>query len=66
MLLFQRDLSKKIDRNLFQSLLISSSPANRARLLSESAPHVASWLSVTPSVQLGLHLDPNELQTAIK
>ena len=61
----QRDLSKKIDRNLFQSLLISSSPANRARLLSESA-HAASWLSVTPSVQLGLHLDPNELQAAIK
>ena len=61
----QRDLSKKIDLNLFQSLLISSSPANRARLLSESAPHAASWLSVTPA-QLGLHLDPNELQTAIK
>ena len=47
-------------------VLISSSPANRARLLSESAPHAASWLSVIPSVQLGLHLDPNELQTAIK
>ena len=29
----QRDLSKKIDRNLFQSLLISSSPANRGRPL---------------------------------
>ena len=29
----QRDLSKKIDRNLFKSLLISSSLANRARLL---------------------------------
>ena len=62
----QRDLYKKIDSKLFQSLLISSSPANRAHLLSESAPHAASWLSVTPSVQLGLHLDPNELQTAIK
>ena len=62
----QRDLSKKIDRNLFQSLLISSSPANRARLLSESAPHAASWLSVTHSLQLLFHLDPNELQTAIK
>ena len=31
--ILQRDLSKKIDHNLFQSLLISSSSANRARLL---------------------------------
>ena len=67
MLLFVNEtFPRKLIRNLFQSLLISSSPANRARLLSESALHAASWLSVTPSVQVGLHLDPNELQTAIK
>ena len=40
--------------------------AHRARLLSVSSPNVAAWLTVTPSVSLGLHLDPNELQTAIK
>ena len=40
--------------------------AHRARLLSVSSPHAAAWLTVTPSVSLGLHLDPNELHTAIK
>ena len=34
--------------------------ADRARLLSVSAPHAASWLSVIPSPALGLHLEPNQ------
>ena len=37
-----------------------------ARLLSVSAPHAAAWLSVIPSVGLGLHLDPEECRTALK
>ena len=37
--------------------------ADKARLLSVSSPHAASWLSVTPSEGLGLHLNP---QVAIK
>ncbi|KAL5491653.1 hypothetical protein EMCRGX_G016985 [Ephydatia muelleri] len=34
--------------------------------LSVSASHAASWLSVTPSLTLGLHLEPNELHASIK
>ena len=52
--------------NLFHSLLESASPANKARLLSESAPHAAAWLSVVPSIELGLHLEPNEYQVAVR
>ena len=40
--------------------------ADRARLLSVSASHAASWLSVTPSLALGLHLEPNELHASIR
>ncbi|KAL5510209.1 hypothetical protein EMCRGX_G005717 [Ephydatia muelleri] len=52
-----------MDNYLFQSL---ASPVNKARLLSVSAPHAGSWISVVPSTGLGLHLDPAECQTAIK
>eukprot|EP00731_Ephydatia_muelleri_P023348 Em0015g931a len=56
----QKALSFKIDTEQFRALLDSSSPANKARLLSASASHASSWLSVVPSVELGLHLDPHE------
>ena len=36
----------------------------RLCLLSESASHAAAWLSVVPSIELGLHLEPNEYQVA--
>ena len=62
----QKALSSKIDMNLFHGLLESASPANKARLLSESAPHAAAWLSVVPSIELGLHLQPNEYQVAVR
>ena len=62
----QRTLSQKLDNRLFQTLLVSSSVANKARILSESAPHSASWLSVVPSAALGLHLEPNEFLVALK
>ena len=45
---------------------VFASPANKARLLSESAPHAAAWLSVVPSIELGLHLEPNEYQVAVR
>ena len=64
--LSQHALSKKLDDHLFQSVLMTSSPANKARLLSASAPHASSWISVVPSVGLGLHLDPAEFQAAVK
>ena len=51
--LSQRELSKKLDDHLFQSMLMTS-PANKARLLSVSTPHASSWLSVVPSVELGV------------
>ena len=62
----QRTLSQKPDNHLFQTLLVSSSVANKARILSESALHSASWLSVVPSAALGLHLEPNEILVVLK
>ena len=62
----QHALSKKLDCHLFHSLLMTSSPANKAHLLSSSAAHASSWLSVVPSVGLGLHLDSSEFHTAVK
>eukprot|EP00731_Ephydatia_muelleri_P030965 Em0022g479a len=61
----QKALSSKIDMNLFHGLLENASPANKARLLSESASHAAAWLSVVLSIELGLHLEPNEYQVAV-
>ena len=57
-------LSCKIDNHLFNTLYEQSSATNRARLLSVSSPHAASWVSVIPG--LGLHLQPSEFQVAIK
>ncbi|KAL5491829.1 hypothetical protein EMCRGX_G017194 [Ephydatia muelleri] len=37
-----------------------------ARLLSVAAPHASSWLSLVPSPGLGLHLELNEYQMAIR
>ena len=62
----KRTLSQKLNNRLFQTFLVSSSVANKARILSESAPHCASWLSVVPSSALGLHLEPNEFLVALK
>ncbi|KAL5457666.1 hypothetical protein EMCRGX_G034950 [Ephydatia muelleri] len=62
----QRSLSQKLDGHLFETLLMSSSPANKARLLSASAPHASAWLSVAPSVGLNLHLHSPEFQTAVR
>ena len=62
----QRSLSTKLDLFDFQLLLDQSSLADKACLLSVSAPHAAEWLSVIPSVGLGLHLDPDECRTALK
>ncbi|KAL5509314.1 hypothetical protein EMCRGX_G004656 [Ephydatia muelleri] len=47
-------------------LMETSSVADKARLLSVSSPHASAWLSVVPSPGLGLSLDPNEHQMAIK
>ena len=49
----QKVLSNKIDSHRFNLLLEQSSPADRARLLSVSSPHAASWVSVIPSEGLG-------------
>ena len=39
---------------------------NNARLLSISVPLASSWLTVLPTMELGLHLDPSELCVAIQ
>ena len=44
----QKYLSGKLDDRVFNMLLNSSSVADKARLLSVSSPHAASWLSVVP------------------
>ena len=62
----QKALSAKIDDFQFNQLFNSSSLADRARLLSISSPHASSWLSVVPSKGLGLHLNPDQFQVAIK
>ena len=62
----QRALSKKIEDHQFSVLYEASPPADKARLLSTSDPHASSWLLVTVATGLDLHLDPNELHTAVK
>eukprot|EP00731_Ephydatia_muelleri_P012634 Em0006g1528a len=62
----QKALSAKIDDFQFNQLFNSSSLADRARLLSITSPHASSWLSVVPSEGLGLHLNPDQFQVAIK
>ena len=62
----QHASSRKLDSQLFHSVLMTSSPANKARHLSSSAAHASSWLSVVPSVGLGLHLESSEFHTAVK
>ena len=44
--LSQHALCKKLDDHLFQSILMTSSPANKARLLSASAPHATVEIMV--------------------
>ena len=62
----QHTLSATVESTQFNFLLSESSTADKARLLSVSSPHASSWLSVIPSPGLGLSLDPNEHQMAIK
>ena len=62
----QRILSQRLDDHSFGLVIGAANNADIARLLSTSAPHAASWLTVAPSVGLGLHLDPIELQIAVK
>ncbi|KAL5486989.1 hypothetical protein EMCRGX_G019539 [Ephydatia muelleri] len=62
----QKLLSSKVNDHCFQDLFDRSSPANKARLLSVSAPHATSWLSVIPSTSQGIHLDPIEFRVAVK
>ena len=62
----QKLLSSKVNDHCFQDLFDRSSPANKVRLLSVSAPHATSWLSVIPSTSQGLHLDPIEFRVAVK
>ena len=64
--LSQKVLSSKIENRQFSNLFHSATLTDRARLLSISSPHTSAWLSVTPSPRLNLHLEPAELQVALK
>eukprot|EP00731_Ephydatia_muelleri_P028029 Em0019g902a len=57
----QRELSSKIDENVFKSLFGTSSTVDKARLL--LSLYAASWLSVAPFMGPGFHLESNEFQT---
>ena len=63
----QHALCKKLDDHLShnQSIMMTSSPANKAGLFSASAPHASSWLSVVPTLGLGLPLDPAKFQIVV-
>ena len=56
----QKKLSSNIEYFQFTCLLNKSSLADKARLLSVSAPHSSSWLSMIPTSGQCLHLDPEE------
>eukprot|EP00731_Ephydatia_muelleri_P027206 Em0019g79a len=62
----QKVLSGMIQAQHFHILLGLPPLPNRARLLSVAAPHASSWLLVVPSPGLGLHLESNEYQMAIR
>ncbi|KAL5481607.1 hypothetical protein EMCRGX_G021802 [Ephydatia muelleri] len=62
----QKVLSGMVQAQQFHILLESSSPDNRACLLSVEASHASSWLWIVPSRGLGLHLESNEYQMAIR
>ena len=62
----QKALLKTLDDHTFQSLLSSSSPVNKTRIHSISAPHAGSWISVLPSTGLDLHLDNAECQVTLR
>ena len=62
----QKELSKRIDEYRFDQLFLTSTPSNRAHLLSVSSCHASSWLAVIPSQGLNLHLEPDEFQVALK
>ena len=57
----QRELSRRIDDRLFNSLLNSSLYPKGSLVIHLCSP-AGSWQSVVPSPGLGLHLEPNECQ----
>ena len=61
----QKYLSKSSESEAFQSLLSSSFPVNKARILSVSALHAGSWISAIPSTGLALYIEPAECQVAL-
>ena len=62
----QKILSSKLDDYQLQGIFNRSSVADRARLLSISAPHSSAWLSVVPSEGLGLYFEPNQYNVTLK
>ena len=47
-------------------LLVESSIADWARLMSAFSSHASAWLSVAPSPNFGLALSPTEMQFALR
>lgn len=65
----QKSVQNKWDlvgvRKVFDELLASCEPVDRARLLASSTKESSKWLQVIPSSQLGLLLDNNAARIAV-
>jgi len=64
-----KNIQKKWDligvRKVFDELLATPEPVDRARLLASSTKESSKWLQVIPSSQLGLLLDNNAARIAV-
>ena len=65
--LTQQKIQEKFDNTAINNLLEGqTSTREKARLLYLSLPQSGAWLTAAPIPALGLHLQPNEFQAALK
>jgi hypothetical protein len=62
---FQRSWDEIRSKSIFDELLSSSGPTDRARLLASSTKSSSKWLQAVPSQQLGLLLDNDSARVAV-
>ena len=62
---FQRSWDEIRSKSIFDELLSSSGPTDRARLLASSTKSSSKWLQAVPSPQLGLLLDNDSTRVAV-
>lgn len=62
---FQRSWDELQSNSIFEELLSSSGPTDRARLLASSTKTSSKWLQAVPSQHLGLLLDNDSARVAV-